>query len=915
MSDAEGLGIPTLGGDAARAVAHRGGHVQIIASAGSGKTEVVSQRVASLLADGEDPASIVAFTFTEKAAAELKDRIRMRVTAAMGEHSTDQLGRLYVGTIHGYCFQLLQTHVPTYESWTPLDENQLVNLLYREQLQLGLRQLKGTLFKSIHAFRRSIDVLENELLDIADLPEGPFREAATKFYAMLENYRFMSFGTQIVLAVRALEDPAIHARVTENLRHLIVDEYQDVNPAQERLVQLLATPRGSADLTVVGDDDQAIYQWRGSNVDNIVTFDQRYEDVTKFELLVNRRSRPAIVALANAFASTIPGRLAKEMRPYRVASGASVAIAAGHEDEAEEADVVAMTIERIHATGVPFRDIAVLVRARTAYGKLLDALEVSGVPVQPGGRTGLFAQPEANAFGATYAWCSDIDWAPVRFQKRESIQLAELLDVYEQAFGLTTEQRTALQGHLVTWKEKANASEFNENLVGDFYNLLALLGVGSWDTTEQMARNRLGTVARFTAVLADYESVTQRARRDLDNPGEQVGGRSGGEWYYRNFALLLSNYAIGGYDDFDGEDDLAHDAVALGTVHGAKGLEWPVVFLPSLTAKRFPSSRTGTSQDWLLPTSLFDVARYEGTDADERRLFYVALTRARDWVRLSSHAKTTAQVAKPSPYLVESQAFASASGALPTGALPKGLEAPDLAVTYSELAAYASCPQSFLLRNELGFMPAIQAELGYGNAVHHVMRMIAERCQGTGKMPTPREINGLLTTDFYLPYANKPAHKEMRERARALVFKYVADYRADLERTWATEYPFELYLPGVVVAGRADVIYDLHDGQPDHLAIVDYKTSTGGVIEPLQLQVYVQAGRREGLTVDAAYVHDMGATVRHDVPVSNADIARAEAQVIATADSLKSRDFTPAPEVVKCRACDVRKVCGAAKLR
>ena len=123
----------------------------------------------------------------------------------------------------------------------------------------------------------------------------------------------MSFGTQIIRAVEALGDPEVHAKVTADLQHLIVDEYQDVNPAQERLIELLAKPNGQADLVVVGDDDQAIYQWRGSAVANIVTFADRYPDVTKFELLTNRRSRPAIVELANAFAQTIPGRLAKEM--------------------------------------------------------------------------------------------------------------------------------------------------------------------------------------------------------------------------------------------------------------------------------------------------------------------------------------------------------------------------------------------------------------------------------------------------------------------------------------------------------------------------------------------------------------------------------------------------------------------------
>ena len=148
--------------------------MQIIAAAGSGKTEVVSQRVASLLADGEPAESIVAFTFTEKAAAELKERIRQRVTARLGRAATDQLGRLYVGTIHGYCFRLLQTHVPEYETYTPLDPNQLTNLLYREANRLELKRLDpdGKLFAAITAFQESIDVVENELARSTDLPDG-----------------------------------------------------------------------------------------------------------------------------------------------------------------------------------------------------------------------------------------------------------------------------------------------------------------------------------------------------------------------------------------------------------------------------------------------------------------------------------------------------------------------------------------------------------------------------------------------------------------------------------------------------------------------------------------------------------------------------------------------------------------------
>ena len=123
----------------------------------------------------------------------------------------------------------------------------------------------------------------------------------------------------------------------------------------------------------------------------------------------------------------------------------------------------------------------------------------------------------------------------------------------------------------------------------------------------------------------------------------------------------------------------------------------------------------------------------------------------------------------------------------------------------------------------------------------------------------------------------------MREKARRLIFKYVNEHKTDLTRTWATERPFELYLDGVVVSGRADVIYDEHDGVIDNLAIVDYKTATGGEIDPLQLQVYADAGRREGLTVAAAFVHDMGTTTRHDGGRGDDAIANAERTVVAAA--------------------------------
>ena len=910
MGDSTIDDIPVLEGDAAAAVEHTGSHIQIIAAAGSGKTEVVSQRVAALIAKGVEPSAIVAFTFTEKAAEELKDRIRQRVSARVGQTAGDKLGQLQVSTIHGFCFRLLQTYRPEYEAYSLIDENQLVALMQREGNRLNLRQFDANerLFAGISAFLRSVDVIENELIDLDALPDDSFKVALNAYYDTLERYRMLTFGQQIAEAVRALEDATVHAAATAGIHHLIVDEYQDVNPAQERLIELLAKPNGNADLVVVGDDDQAIYQWRGSNVENIVTFADRYAGVSTFELLTNRRSRPDIVTLADSFAQKIPGRLPKSMGSFRPAKGAALEVAVGFDTEQQEAEMLAMKILDLHDQGVPYSAMAVLVRGRAAYPRIMDAFVDFGVPVQPGGRTGLFEQDIAAVFGATYAWLASVDWAPGRWVQRAQITLDTLMLDLTRVFTLTRQQATAARARLVSWIGSVPQDKVDVSLVADFYEFIRLLGVGEWDLDDTMVRNRLGTIARFTRLLADYESVARRSRTDSDNPGEQVGASSRGIWYYKNLGILMVNYANGSYDDFEGEEDIDSDAVTLGTIHGSKGLEWPVVFLPSLTLGRFPSSRSGTAQQWLVPRELFHPGRYEGSDADERRLFYVALTRARDWVSLSSHRRVNKATRRPSPYILEAQGAAATQG-IAAGFDLKSVEAADLQISYSELAAYRSCARSYLLRTRLGFLPPVRAEIGYGNAVHHLMRVIAEKTKAKGALPSPREINELIESDFYLPFANKPAHKEMRERARTLVFDYVRNHPDELRRTWATERPFELYLDGVVISGRADVVYDDHGGIPENLAIVDYKTAVAESGEPLQLQIYADAGRREGLSVGAAFIHDMSKGERHTVPVDALSVSRAEEEAMKVVARVRSRDFSATPSKEKCTYCDVRLLC------
>ena len=908
----EEIYIPELTGDARAAVDHDGGHLQIIAGAGSGKTETVSQRVARLIADGVEPARIVAFTFTEKAAKELKERIRARVLARAGEEMADRLGNMYVGTIHGFCFQLLSTHIGTYESYTVMDENKFTAFLMRYAYILDLKQFaNGKLFQGLSAFQDNLDIVENELLPLDGLPEE-FRAAVEKLYELLDQHRMLTFGLLIARAVEVMQDDATRARVAPTIEHLIVDEYQDVNPAQEELIRLLAEPAGRANLVVVGDDDQAIYQWRGSSVENITTFTQRYDGVTTYQLLKNRRSRPDIVSVANDFAKTIPARLDKEITPDREHFGPAIDFSTSNDFERDEARNIAETIHKLHDAGFAYRDMAVLVRGRVAYPAILDAFEALAVPVNPGDRKTLFEQPDAEFFGKVFAWFADNDWRLGRYNPQyEKVELDDLVFRSGQLYELNEAQREGVRKLLEKLKKFVGKDSRVVSMVGMVYALLDELEVDLWDKTDPLSAARLGTLAKFINFVADFEGAYMQSRVDPDSDGDQIGSSDQGEWYFKNLSSLMLNYALGEYRDFGGEDDVELDAVDLMTVHGAKGLEWPIVFLPSLTQKRFPSSRAGRSRSWIVPREMFSPQRYEGSDADERRLFYVAITRARDWLSLSTHSAVNTQAARQSEYLFEVMNSYTGMQDLPDKEKDSDVSTADLQITYSEVAEYLKCGLSYWLRSRIGFPPEIVAEIGYGNAVHHLMRAIAEESTRLGRVLDKADIDRIMATDFFLPYANKAAARQMRQRAHKVVETYIDKYPDELTRLWEAERPFELALDGAIVSGRADVVLDMHEGVVNNLALVDYKTSIGTQEFDLQLQVYAEAGIREGLTVRGAFVHDLGSDARMTIDISPEARATAVAQVTQAVADIRARKFGPNPSESKCKMCDVRALCQA----
>jgi DNA helicase-2/ATP-dependent DNA helicase PcrA len=895
---------------------HRGGHLQVVACAGAGKTEAISRRVSSLIEEGVEPGQIVAFTFTERAAESLKTRITKRIAEAKGQDFLDRLGPMFVGTIHSYCLRLLQDHVPQFGNYDILDENRLAGLLSREHKRLELSKIGNQHWRPIFDFLRNADVVENEQIDPPTLAGTAFGDCYLRFREALERYHFLTFGQLITATIAALKEPAIFERVHGQLKHLIVDEYQDINPAQEMLIGLLARP--PVHLCVVADDDQAIYQWRGSDVSNMLEFTKRYPSVKSLPLSVNRRCRPHIIATANQFATTISPRLSKKMEPHRPAGGPEI-----HSWSAEtavaEAETIADTIEKLREKGYRYKDIAILYRSvRTSSPPLIEVLRDRGIPFRCAGRTGLFLQPEAAILGMFYAWLCDNEWKSERYGQSEPVHLDDVIDGLQNIFA-DGEEIDGLRQYLEDWKNLVKDTTAPVSLVRDFYRLLNLLGVQELDLDDPNSSARMGCLARFSQIFADFEHVTRRARYVEEN-GERVfrGGQDRGIYFYQRLFNYLQYYALDAYEDFEGEDTFDLDTVDILTIHQAKGLEWPVVFVPSLVKGRFPSKYAGESQDWLIPETVFPKAarrRYEGGETEERRLFYVALTRAKDMLYLSRFQRLKNRF-QPSPFLLE---VAGGDPPLMTDIPLSGPFSPAAdeaeeqpTVSFSELALYEGCPLRYRFNTSFGFQPQLATELGYGRAIHHILRRVADLTKANKRLPTAAEVEAVIDESFYLPFANNAAFHQLFNRAQALVSKYLADYSDDLLRVWETERAFELHLEDGIVNGRADVILDREGGMSDNLAIVDYKTANDQKSDDVfafQLAIYASAGRGEGLSVESAYLHQLKESSRTGIPIDAFTVEAARSRANGLIKEIVAGNFPAKPDKSHCRMCDVRAIC------
>jgi len=907
----------------ASAIAHSDGNLQLIACAGSGKTEVVANRVVNLLRPvtaggaGCKPENIVAFTFTEKASAELKERIHTRCAEQLG--NTIGLADLYVGTIHGYCLELLKSEVPEYLKYDVLNEVQLSLFVDRHCKAAGLTEsttLAGAPLKRYIDTRNYVAALnilrEDDVANPELLKNNSVAGNLEKYQTLLHAKGYLDYSGILANAVEQLRDNnALRERLATRVRHVIVDEYQDVNPVQEAVVEELHAL--GAGVCVVGDDDQTIYQWRGSDVQNILNFEDRYRPVTPVRLEENFRSSDGVVAVARDFIHNVAPRLDKKMKstqaqPYEDGD----IIALSFQSPEEEADYIAQTCRSLlgvaitegeRQRGMSWSDMAILLRSvRRDGGLIATSLRRAGVPFIITGMDDLFAQPEAEAARQLFYFLAG------------RTSEADLRAAWERAdLGL----RKGALTHAVDEAAKARRNMAKAG-IGQFpvYNLQRQFAsfLKNAELREERVPDHRGEVVfynlgKFSQAISDFESIHFRSE-----PTEK----------YKTFAGFLEHHAENAYPEGWQDNAFASpDAVRIMTVHQAKGLQWPAVLIPQLVRNRFPSVGGRGRTVWhLIPDGAFEnAARYRGSTADERRLFYVAVTRAQKFLHLTwaptagnSHAQAASDFfseALASKYVKRRRSDYSSRPRLEPQ--PKSSVA-NVTLSFSDMKYFMECPYQFKLRILYGFNAPLAEALGYGKSLHDALAEVHARAL-RGESVSPEEADSLVARHLRAPYAYEKLREKLATAARKVVEAYIRKNAPDFSQLEFSEKGIEIALgDGVSVVGRIDLVKRLDTGE---VTIVDLKSSDRAQADEVtetQLHIY-SLGYQEltGRRADYVEIYELDEQKRKTRSVDDAFMEDVKRDVRTVARALRENNMAPRPGKRACGNCDYCGLCSAAE--
>lgn len=944
-----------------QAVTHRAGPLLVVAGPGTGKTEVVTRRVAWLIAAKlARPREILALTFTDNAASEMQARVDMLVPYGQADAA--------IHTFHAFGDRLLRQHA--FELGLGGDVRLITRteaiVLLREHLfELGLERylplgdptrFLGALV-DLFARAKDEDVTPDafaahaqRLLALAtdaagQLDPAPADHATAqaeiaraygRYCELLARAGLIDHADQVGLPLRLLRDrPAIRQAVVDRYRYLLVDELQDTNRSQLELVLALAGV--NRNVMVVGDPDQGIYAFRGAATGNVARFETAFAGARRIVLRRNYRSRaPILEASAQLVKHASPSIEPRQQVAHRRGRTAQPVRCTVHATPEAEADAVADQIARRIQGGERPSDFAVLVRSNGETDPIMRSLLARGVPAHNGARPNLFELPAVRALLAFLRVVANPD---------DSLELYVLATAAPYGLG-AAELNPLLQGarrrHSSLWQvlqevvaggarpARPGARTRQARLVEHVRAALELAADRSSGEVLYDYLRRSGLLSRLATSdpnMADLAGLHGIARFF------QIVRKRASLLAHDRVALLAPHLAdVAGLGDLD-DDESSSERVSVLTVHRAKGLEFKVVYLCGLVDGRFPVR--GRPPLLALPPELSAEAATGDDDlAEERRLFYVAMTRARDELWLSHHrtGPDGRSRRRPSPFLAEAldiahvpvdeglggrASVARIEPARPTPAVrPPTAQSTggSLSLSYSQVDDYLSCPQRYRLRYVVGLPTPEHHALSYGSALHQAVAAFHLR-QGQGQTMAEPELLAEFARAWRPDGFLSREHEDARFRAGQATLRQFRQRELESGTTpVAIERPFRFRLGHDQVVGRIDRL----DRTGEGTVITDYKSSDvrdakradARARDSLQLQVYALAHQAEtGELPAAVQLHFLdGDTVGRAVPQPER-LAKALQTLTGVAEGVRAGQFDARPGARTCGYCPFRQVC------
>jgi DNA helicase-2/ATP-dependent DNA helicase PcrA len=946
------------------AVVHGEGPLLIIAGAGTGKTTVLTRRIAHLIATKRArPEEILALTFTEKAAAEMSERVDQLVPWGYAETA--------ISTFHAFGDRVLRDNAleagldPQFRVLSPPEQI----IFLRERLfRLPLRRFRplGDPTRHLAALAALVSRAKDE--DVSPARYRAFAESAAAaaatdeerdeaeaqrelaaFYeahqALLAEAGLADFGDQIHRTLALLrERPAVLARLRERYRFVLVDEFQDTNHAQLEMLKLLAGE--AANLTVVGDDDQAIYRWRGAAAANLLAFRRVYPGAREVVLVENYRSTQAILDAA--------ARLVSYNNPYRLEAMAGIdkrlrspraggsPVRHHHFDtvSAEADGVAAMIDERVRKGSRP-RDFAVLVRSNADADPFLRALNVAGLPHRFSGSRGLYAREEVrllvsflralanpdDSVSLFYLAASEVYAMPevdllrlnhhARRRSRPLLEVLRGLPHDEELASVSGRAREAA-ARLVADLERA-AAEVPRRRTGEvlygFLQWSGLLGRLAREATAE-AEAKVRNIARFFETVKAYGDVAEHDR---------VGA----------FVAHLELLREAGDDPAVAEADLDEDAVHVLTVHKAKGLEFPHVFLVGCAESKFPLQRRG--DPLALPEALVQEDLSGGGAGghllEERRLFYVAMTRARDELILTSAADYgTSRARKVSRFVVEALDLPSPRPVprrtSPVEALARNAPAPEppspvdvpipederLRLSHAQIDDWETCPLKYRYVHVLRVPLLVHHAIVYGHAVHEAVRRHFEARLAGRAFSADDLVEAFRSAWVSEGFLSREHEEERRRAGEAMLRRFHAEEARAPWAPTAVEQDFAFDVERTRVQGRYDLVIETGG----EVAIVDFKTgevrdqkaADRRAQESLQLDIYALAHlRTKGRLPERVELRFLESGFVASRRPTLEEAAATEERIRVAAAAIRRREFPAKPTFMACAQCPFRDIC------